>query len=272
MSSLPKQAYFMKMMSLLVSNVLFAVPLSAATISLTAFEDTTLFQRQPDNNLGGNPLLSGTNANGFRSRGLFRFDFSSLPTNAVITDVQLQMSVTQVPDPDQFGPLVESNFGIHRMLVAWGEGTGAGLGGGIQGRPAENGESTWNSRLHSTTGASTPWTDSGAASGGDFETNPSSSTSIRDLGLYTWGSTPQFIGDIEIWIADPASNFGFLLFNQSEATAGTARRFASTENNSGVSGAIAPTLLLTFVPEPSGYALASLSLASFCLRRRRAAY
>jgi hypothetical protein len=260
----------MSMKFLVVSSLWFVTPLSAATISLTATEDTTLFQRQPDNNLGSNPLLAGSNAGGFRSRGLFRFDFSSLPADAVITDVQLQMSVTQVPDPDLFGPLVESNFGIHRMLVAWGEGTGAGLGGGIQGRPAENGESTWNSRLHSTNGSSVPWTDSGGASGSDFETNPSSSTSIRDLGLYTFGSTPQFINDIETWIADPTSNFGFLLLNQSESTPGTARRFASTENNSGVSGAIAPTLILTFVPEPSGYAMIALSFAGFCLRRKRA--
>jgi len=38
-------------------------------------------------------------------------------------------------------------------------------------------------------------------------------------GLYTWGSTPQMVADIQLWLDDPASNLGWILTGDPEITA-----------------------------------------------------
>ena len=97
---------------------------SAATISLGSVGDTSLYQNKPDFNLGGTTLVAGTNQQVSRSRGLFRFDLSSVPTDAVVTGVEVQLYCTRQPDPDQHGGPVSSDFSLHRLWVGWGEGAG----------------------------------------------------------------------------------------------------------------------------------------------------
>ncbi|MGH7613747.1 MAG: hypothetical protein ACREMW_06870 [Gemmatimonadales bacterium] len=44
-----------------------------------------------------------------------------------------------------------------------------------------------------------------------------------------WGSTAQLVADVQGWLADPASNFGWILIGDESATA-TAKQFDSRES------------------------------------------
>ena len=65
-------------------------------------------------------------------------------------------------------------------------------------------------------------------SGGDFAA-PSSSLAVAAIGSYTWGSSAQLVADVQDWLDNPASNFGWVLVGD-ESTFPTSKRFDSSEN------------------------------------------
>jgi hypothetical protein len=198
---------------------LFAVSAFAATVRVHPVADTTLFETTPTNNLGKvSSLAAGTTARSKRSRALIRFDLAgAVPSNAVITDATLTLSVVRAPAS---GGGVDSVFGLHRVLRAWVEGTKSAE---ANGSPATAGEATWLARGH----PSNPWHQPGAAAPVDFVPDPGSERMVGGLGDY------EFTGlatDIERWRANPATNFGWILISQDEVTQATARRFGSRED------------------------------------------
>lgn len=193
-------------------------PRGAATLStnLIPSADTTLFETFADNNLGANAnILAGNTASNFRNRALMRFDLTVLPTNATVTSASLTMVVFKAAS----GP--DSDFGLHKMLLSWMEGSGVGN----KGVPALTGETTWSNRFY----PSTPWTFPGATSGSDFVSAISGSTIISS-GTATIFSTPALVADVQDWVSNPAVNYGWILISDNESTAGTARRISSRED------------------------------------------
>ena len=254
-----------QMISTLLRMLVFpalCLRLSAATISLPAVADTSLFENNPDFNLGATTLVAGTNQLFSRTRALFRFDLAAVPAGAVVTQVQVELYVTRQPDPDQHGGPVASDFSLHRLLVSWGEGTGNSATGSI----ATAGSATWNERHF----AGTSWGTPGGLIGTDYANNPSATTSVGNIGNYVWGSSTELIADVQSWLDTPSSNFGLILVNQSEGTPGSGRRFASREQPGGLIPAPQLVITYTVVPEPSvlGLLLAGGIAAGF--RRRRA--
>ncbi len=194
-------------------------PLHAATVTLQPSADTSLFEFNPNNNLGGEAELPiGTGLKyGKRNRGLFKFELASkIPTNAVVTSVTFTLRVTGSPPTP-----VNSKFELHRVLVAWGEGNKKGR----QGSPATKDEVTWLARFFQTS----PWNQTGAAAPKDFSASVSAATLIRSDGSYTFGSTSNLVTDVQAWLADPPGNFGWIVLSDSESVPGTARRVASRE-------------------------------------------
>ena len=231
----------------------------ATQVTLSAAADTSLFENHPDSNLGGTTLVAGTNQQYSRSRALFRFDLSSLPFGATITQVHVTLNVTRRPDPDQHGGPVESDFSLFRLFADWGQGSGAE----VTGSNAQTGDATWNDRHF----GSVSWGTPGGLGGTDYANDPSATTSVGAIGVYVWGSSTELIADAQGWLDAPATNFGFILISQTEGTAGTGRRFASREQPGG--GIPAPQLELTYtVPEPSPLALVTLGWLGFRWRRR----
>jgi hypothetical protein len=57
----------------------------------------------------------------------------------------------------------------------------------------------------------------------------SASTQVAGVASYTWGSTPEMVTDVQGWLDEPSSNFGWLLVGN-EGENGTAKRFDSKEN------------------------------------------
>ena len=243
--------------------MLHALPAFSASFVTTAVADTSIYQNHPDDNLGGTTLVSGTNQQFSNSRALFRFDLSALPANAVVTSVQVALYVTRQPDPDQHGGPVNSDFSLYRALQNWTEGTG----GAVTGSPAATGDTTWND-LHYNTVAGANWSTPGGQIGTDFANVPSATTSVGNVGLYLWGSSPGLVSDVQSWLDSPSTNDGFALISESENVAGSARRFASREQPGG--GIPAPTLTVTYqsAPEPQKHLLILVGLGAAITRRR----
>ena len=231
----------------------------AATVSFTSVADTSLYQDNSSANLGATTLLAGQNYKNSVGRGLFQFDISSIPSDAVIEEAHVSLAVVKKPDIDQHGGPIPSDFGLYRMLVSWGEGTGSA----VTGSPAKFGEATWSSRFYPLV----TWDSPGGTAGVDYASSPSSTAAIDGIGIYTFQSTQALIDDVTTWVADPVNtNFGFMLMSSNELSPGTARRFASKEQSA--AGA-PPTLTITYsVPEPSAGLLAGIALTGLaCFRR-----
>jgi len=239
----------------------------AATLSLTATEDTSIFSGHPNGNIGGSTLVAGTNQqNAWIGRAMFRFDLSVIPAGAIIDSAEVTLSVVTIPDPMQHGGPQNSDFGLYRLLVSWGEGVGVNV---IGLSPPAAGDATWISRHHGSDLWKSP---GGAADDGldemeDYVGSASSSAFVTGLGDFAFGSTPSTVADAQLWLDNPALNFGFMLISSSEGIAGTGRRFASTEISS---PGTPPTLQLSYtvVPEPSVMGLAFVGLLGLGSRRR----
>ncbi len=239
----------------------------AESIALNPSADATLFEVAPTNAAGGaGYFISGTTQNQTRNHALLQFDLAgSIPAGSQITGVTLEMEVIRQPGCG-FEP---SFFGLHRVLVPWGEGTSVPLDNmGGKGGPALPGDATWLDRL----AFSAPWTTPGGAAGSDYAAEFSSGVPIYGLGVYDIEGTPEMIRDLQFWLDNPGSNHGWMLITESEDTPFTARMFASREDPNGG----APLLFVNYepVPEPSTWALlavGSIALVIWARRRSSAA-
>ncbi|HUS37709.1 MAG TPA: DNRLRE domain-containing protein [Verrucomicrobiae bacterium] len=226
---------------LLRAAAIFCVSVFArgATLVVPASEDTTLFELNPTFNLGTALLGAGaikepspdTGAPA-RMRALLRFDLSEIPAGSTITSAQVTVTVVRVPfaiDPPA------SAFELHRLLRSWSEGT---KGGAIAG----TGEATWIAPK----APSPTWAVPGAGDNTDASPTISSSVTIEGLGAYTFASTPALTADVQNWLNNPASNFGWMMRSVAENLQQSARRFANRE-----SGSNTPTLTIGYnLPPP----------------------
>ena len=209
----------------------------AATAMLNASKDNTLINSATgefSNALG--PLFAGlTGGQGpGAQRALMAFDVASdIPAGAIITDVQLTLTVQQAGNGSGF-----DSYSLHRVLQDWGEGTSDAFGGG--GTTSTPGDVTWLHTFYDTGRWNSP--------GGDFETAASAAEIIGTFGAETWESTPELVADVQGWLDDPSSNFGWILIGDESAFA-SSRKFGSRESAEG------PVLAVTYIPEPASLAM-----------------
>ena len=205
-------------------GLLIAQPhLSAAqTAVFMCVGDTSLVEHNPDNNLGGMAVLPiGRSDTGPIARGLFKFTVAdTLPAGSVIRAATLELEVVNR------GLSVAREFSVHRLLRAWGEGNKAGGDGEeVFGAPAEAGEATWNARLFPTT----LWSEPGAKAGADYISTASATESLSGVGRYSFIST-NLASDVQGWLDNPGTNFGWLVKVRNELQTGTLLSFSSREN------------------------------------------
>lgn len=196
----------------------------AASITNNSVADTSLLEIEPSHNNGGQAsVISGHIQNPFLTRGLYRFDLNNLPTNALIQSVVLELTVTAQPGDG----LANSAFGLHRMLRPWGEGDKIPVARPGQGEPATAGEATWSHSFYPTNA----WAVPGGAPDVDFVGSESSSAFIYGaVEAYRFLSNPEIVGDVQGWVNDPTSSFGWMLICGDEPIPFTARHFGSREN------------------------------------------
>jgi hypothetical protein len=217
-----------------------------ASVSLIPIADTSIMEVAPNNNVGGRSWVNaGSNMHTQRNRGLFKFDIAgSLPAGSQVTSASLSLAVTGIP-ADGYAV---SFFDLHRLLRNWGEGTNNPFSSPGQGSPATTNEATWLSPLSLTTNV---WTAPGAAATNDYDPTVTASqiiySTVQSPYLFPDPSADAtaIIADVQRWLDNPATNFGWILICESDDVPSTARRFGSREdpNNS-------PMLQLEYLAPP----------------------
>jgi hypothetical protein len=222
-------------LSLLLVSVLVAGVTAgragAETMVLRPDRDNTLFEDASGNlsNGAGRFLFVGlTQAFGVR-RALLHFDVAgALPEGSVIHSVTLTVGVNRSQP-------ASIPVRIHRVTADWGAGASDASDPEGQGGIAATGDATWLHRFFPDQLWSTV--------GGDFDPTASASRSIMGNADYPWSSTPALAADVQGWLDDPASNFGWILIGQ-ETGGRNAKRMLSQDSGSGRR----PQLTIEFTP------------------------
>jgi hypothetical protein len=202
-------------------------------------KDTTIFEENLNSSGAGPHLFAGRTIEEQDRRLLLAFDLSVLPADAVVTDASLTLVVNRSRHP-----LVP--IAIHRLTAEWGEGTSNSGDRGGAGVAATPNDATWRHRLFDRE----TWT----KEGGDFDVAASATTTVNDLGAYTW-SSPDLVRDVNEWLSGARRNFGWIFVAD-----GGAKRFHSRE---GDPASDRPRLRLVFetltTPAPTALRLFSSS-------------
>jgi hypothetical protein len=206
---------------------------NAAIINIVPSKDNTLYEFDPaegDNSNGaGFHFFAGETVMSELRRGVLAFDIAgSIPPGSIVTSVTLSMNMSRTHGD------TARTIELHKLLADWGEGTSIAPGEEGDGAPAMPNDATWRYRFFDTI----LW----AMQGGDFSATVSASQSVGPVGQYTWSSA-QMIADVQSWVNDPASNFGWLVLGD-ESTAATSKRFDTRESAS------PPVLTIQYILAP----------------------
>jgi hypothetical protein len=222
-------------------------------------------------------------------RGLIRFDLTGLPAGAAVVpgSASLRLYIVDSPKDD----LTLRPFWLVRLTglaEPWGEGNslidmGSGAGGGID---AEEGDATWfytqydpakgHDRVTYIPGGAGYW-DAIGALGDDVDPQADYGDPLGTAGvvgnhvtLTSAGlAADTMVEDLNAWIADPASNFGWIVLGDEteiDPTTSTKRGFATHEH------AVAdyqPLLSFDYevVPEPGTLVLLAVGVVVMLLGR-----
>lgn len=220
-------------LSVLAAALAAAAVLPAqTTVVLQPVKDNTLIQ-EPNGNLsnGAGPhVFAGVTAVGRTLRGVMAFDVASMvPAGSTIQSVDLQLHMSMTIS----GAV---SISLHKLTADWGEGTSTpifGGGGGGAGGPSTTGDATWIHRFYNTVLWNTP--------GGDFTSGASATQSVSVVGFYNW-SSPQMVADVQGWLDNPSTSYGWLLKSPETGTT-TTKRFGSKDNTN---NSMRPHLTITF--------------------------
>ena len=153
-------------------------------------------------------------------RALLAFSITQMiPEGSTITSVNLELTMSRTQSGAQ-------SVSLHRLLEDWSEGPSDPSGQEGGGTSAVEGDVTWIHREL----AETLWTTPGAS----FAPSASATLQVANEGGYTYSSTPGLVADVQGWLDDPSSNFGWALVIDSPPS-GSAKRFNSRENSSATS-------------------------------------
>lgn len=208
--------------------------LRADTVTLTPLKDNTLFS-DPNggtSNGSGDAVFAGrvgAMGGGWLQRAVLAFDIASnVPHGSTITSITFTLNLITTVSGNQ-------TITMHRLLADWGEGASSGFSG--LGAPAQPGDATWLYRFF----PGSPW----STPGGDYIATASASKIVGSALIpYTWTSTPALVADVQAWVNDPTTNFGWLIHGN-EAVLKSSKKFASREFSDPAKW---PSLVVQFTP------------------------
>ncbi len=218
-------------LALTAAAVLIAPAALADVVELEPMKDNTLIEdADGDRSNGAGPgVFAGrvsSSGNGLRRRAVIAWDVASVvPAGATVTNVTLTMTCVAANNFD------DAEITLHRLLQDWGEAGSSSSGG--SGAPAQPGDATWLNTFYPNEDWNTV--------GGDFVETVSGSAIVSSPVPYTWESTPQMVADVQGWLDDPATNFGWLARGD-ESMPATVKRFGSSEEIEG----FRPVLTVTY--------------------------
>ena len=123
-------------------------------------------------------------------------DLDAIPEGATITSAKLHLHLSRENSPP-------ATYTLYRLTSDWGEGSSKAPDSEGQGTNSENGDATW---AH-TFWPNRTWRDAG----GDFTETSSAELNISLVGDYTFGSTSDMAGDVQLWLDQPPQNYGWIL-------------------------------------------------------------
>jgi hypothetical protein len=195
----------------------------ALQVVLDAAKDATIYEDGDGGNANGSGsyLFTGRSEsqNGSAERrALLAFPIAgSIPAGSTITSVALDLTMSRTRSGSQ-------TVGLHLLLEDWSEGPSDPSGQEGSGAAAATGDVTWTHRESPGSLWSTP--------GASFAQSASATVQVAAEGDYSFSSTLDLTADVQGWLDDPSSNFGWALVISSPPT-GSAKRFNSRENSSG---------------------------------------
>ncbi|GEO11814.1 DNRLRE domain-containing protein [Segetibacter aerophilus] len=216
--------------------LLFSFGNAQTTVSLGASKDNTIYSAFTGNSNGqGEYFFVGKNAVGNAGsvqRALLQFDLSTIPANATITSAILTVYVNKSAP-------TATGLELRKLNAAWGEGTSDAAGREAQGATATTNDATWLQRVSPTLA----WT----TAGGDF--SPTVSASVQSIAAGIGSPTAvtmqgvNVTADVQSWVANSSSNFGWILKANDETLEASVKRFVSKNS---ASTAQRPSLSVTY--------------------------
>lgn len=191
--------------------------LNAETLTIEASKDNTLYEDTSgalSNGAGDYLFVGRTVSNGVRRAVLGFSDLGDIPAGSTIDSVRLHLFLSKERS-------AATLMTVSRLQADWGEGSSNANDQEGQGAPAANGDATWLHTFFSDQTWTTP--------GGDFSATPSAQIEVDATGAYIVESTAALVADVQDWVDNPESNFGWLLMAGEDAT--SAKRFNSRENS-----------------------------------------
>jgi len=180
-------------------------------------KDNTLYQSNVGNisNGSGQHIFVGNTNAGNARRGVISFDVAGVvPAGATIISAGLTLNMSRSTSPT-------STIELHAFIADWGEGASNAMSNEGNGTAPAAEDATWVHRMFNSVLWQTP--------GGDFSPLISALVSVGDSSRYTWDSTGEMVADVQGWIDDPSTNFGWLILGN-ETTSRTTKRFDSKES------------------------------------------
>ena len=205
---------------LFVLTMLFTSAALAETVSIVASQDNTIYSDGDGtlSNGSGNHFFAGRTDVDANRRALLAFkELSAIPSGATIESVKLHVRMNREASP-------ATNVSLLRLNSDWGEGASVAAAPEGRGITAETGDATWMHTFFDEAFWNTP--------GGDFSEVASAQLMIDEVGSYTFGSTNAMVNDVQDWLDNPETNFGWILIANELVT--SARRFSSRENGNNI--------------------------------------
>ena len=206
--------------TLAAAAIASAVPALADVVVLGAAKDNTLYENNDGalSNGAGDHLFAGRTDKGPAGelrRGLVAFDLSAaIPPGSTVNSVSLRLHMSRTAAGTE-------SVALHLALADWGEGSSHADGEEGKGDSSTNGDATWIHTFY----PSSNW----SAAGGDYAATASDTTSVGDVGYYTWSSA-SMAADVQAWVDAPSVNFGWVLVGD-ENEKKTTKRFDTRDNN-----------------------------------------
>jgi hypothetical protein len=160
-------------------------------------------------------MFVGQTAGNEARRAVLAFkNLGALPSDAQIQSVKLHLYLSKERSE-------ETVIRLSRLSADWGEGLSDAPGQEGGGAPTTIGSATWIHRFANTENWNSP--------GGDFVGTPSAQLTATDTGFYSFESTNALVADVQGWVANPGSNFGWIMVDGDAGM--SAKRFTTREGN-----------------------------------------
>jgi hypothetical protein len=198
----------------------------AAIVTLIPSEDSMISENDPSLTQGTattiNSGTTGPNEGSKRNRALLKFDLTAgIPSNATVTSASLKLTITATPPSS-----TNLWFSLHTVFQDWAQNT-----------------VTWTNRLS----PPAPWSVPGGAPPVDYSSSVSQSNLITGVGSFTFASSPAMVADLQAWVSNPTSNFGWILICEQEDLEKSVRKFVSRES---ATAGNRPSLVVQFTAPP----------------------